>query len=109
MKRITIFRNKDCVRCRRFARVHRLFDWFNRNFDAFRDWYQKRTSWFLKRTWPVMIAYAVIVAILVGLFLRLPTGFLPDEDQGVIITQITLPVGAVQERTLNIAKQVSKY
>jgi multidrug efflux pump subunit AcrB len=43
------------------------------------------------------------------IFIRLPTGFLPDEDQGVIITQITLPSGAVQQRTLAIAKQVTKF
>jgi multidrug efflux pump len=87
----------------------RFFNWFNRNFDAFRDWYHKRTAWFLHNTWKVMASFLVIVAIMAVLFLRLPTGFLPDEDQGIIITQITLPNGAVQERTLDIAKQVSKF
>jgi len=87
----------------------RFFDWFNRNFDAFRNWYHDRVQWFLNRPWGTMIAYGVIATLLTFLFVRLPTGFLPDEDQGVIITQITLPVGAVQERTLNIAKQVSNY
>ena len=43
------------------------------------------------------------------LFLRLPTGFLPDEDQGFIITQITLPAGAAQERTLEVAQLVPKH
>ena len=38
-----------------------FFDWFNRNFDAFRDWYQRSTAWFLQRTWGTMIAYAGIV------------------------------------------------
>jgi multidrug efflux pump len=87
----------------------RFFSWFNRNFDAFRDWYHKRTSWFLHNTWKVMASFLVIVAIMAVLFVRLPTGFLPDEDQGIIITQITLPNGAVQERTLDVAKQVSKF
>ncbi|HVV27490.1 MAG TPA: efflux RND transporter permease subunit [Rhizomicrobium sp.] len=87
----------------------RFFLWFNRNFDAFRGWYQARTAWFLHRTWGVMLAYAAIFGVLVLLFWRLPTGFLPDEDQGIIITQITLPVGAVQDRTLAIAQQVSHF
>ena len=87
----------------------RFFDWFNRNFDAFRDWYQKRTAWFLHNTWKVMAAFAVIVGIMTFLFQILPTGFLPDEDQGFVITQITLPTGAVQERTMAVAKEVSKF
>ncbi|HEU0162227.1 MAG TPA: efflux RND transporter permease subunit [Rhizomicrobium sp.] len=87
----------------------KFFLWFNRNFDRFRDWYQVRTSWFLHNTWKVMLSYVVIVAVMVVLFLRLPTGFLPDEDQGFVITQITLPTGAVQERTLAVAKQVADH
>ncbi|MES2473350.1 MAG: efflux RND transporter permease subunit [Pseudomonadota bacterium] len=87
----------------------RFFTWFNRNFDAFRDWYQKRTAWFLHNTWKVMAAFMVIVALMAFLFVRLPTGFLPDEDQGFVITLITLPTGAVQERTMAVAKEVSKF
>jgi len=87
----------------------RFFLWFNRNFEAFRAWYYKRTAWFLHNPWKVMIAFAGIVVLMTVLFLRLPTGFLPDEDQGFVITQITLPTGAVQERTMAVAKQVSKF
>jgi multidrug efflux pump len=86
-----------------------FFTWFNRNFDAFREWYAKRTTWFLKHTWPVMIAYAAIVAVLVILFVRLPTGFLPDEDQGFIFNLITLPAGETQPHTLKVAQDVAKY
>ncbi|OJT98299.1 MAG: multidrug efflux RND transporter permease [Alphaproteobacteria bacterium 65-7] len=87
----------------------KFFLWFNRTFDNFRDWYQVRAAWFLHNTWKVMLSYLVIVAVMVLLFLRLPTGFLPDEDQGFVITQITLPTGAVQERTLAVAKQVADH
>ena len=87
----------------------RFFLWFNRNFEAFRGWYQKRTAWFLHNTWKVMAAFLVVVGIMTFLFMRLPTGFLPDEDQGFVITQITLPTGAVQERTMAVAKEVSKF
>src|SRR6185503_19332964 len=86
-----------------------FFDAFNRNFDAFRAWYHRSAAWFLRRTWGTMFAYAAIIGVMAFIFIRLPTGFLPDEDQGVIITQITLPAGAVQQRTLAIAKEVTKF
>ncbi|HJT43816.1 MAG TPA: efflux RND transporter permease subunit [Rhizomicrobium sp.] len=87
----------------------RFFDGFNRNFDAFRIWYHHRVDWFLKRTWSTMAAYAVIVALLVVLFVRLPTGFLPDEDQGFIFNLITLPAGTTQPETLKVAQGVAQY
>ena len=87
----------------------RFFTWFNRNFDAFRDWYHNATAWFLRRTWSTMAAFAGIVAVLAVLFIRLPTGFLPDEDQGFIFNLITLPAGTTQPATLNVAQNVAKY
>src|ERR1700727_2795525 len=86
-----------------------FFDWFNRNFDHFRDWYQRHTAWFLHNTLIIMIAYAGIVAVLAFLFIRLPTGFLPDEDQGSIFTQITLPARPPQPATLKVEQNVAKY
>ena len=86
----------------------RFFDWFNRNFDAFRSWYHT-TAWFLRRTWGTMVAFAGIVALLAVLFVRLPTGFLPDEDQGFIFNLITLPAGTTQPSTLKVAQNVAKY
>ncbi|HEX4179122.1 MAG TPA: efflux RND transporter permease subunit, partial [Rhizomicrobium sp.] len=86
-----------------------FFDWFNRNFDHFRNWYQRYTAWFLGRTWFTMIAYIGIVAVLAFLFWRLPTGFLPDEDQGFIFNLITLPAGTPQPKTLKVAQNVAKY
>jgi multidrug efflux pump len=56
-----------------------------------------------------MLAFAAIVASLVFLFLRLPTGFLPDEDQGFIMTLINLPAGSTQPHTMAVADQVAKY
>jgi multidrug efflux pump len=86
-----------------------FFNWFNRNFDHFRDWYQRHTAWFLRSTWTAMIAYAGIVAVLAILFMRLPTGFLPDEDQGFIFNLITLPAGTTQPATLKVAQNVAQY
>jgi multidrug efflux pump len=86
-----------------------FFGAFNRNFDAFRNWYHDRAAWFLKRTWGTMIAYLGIVAVLLFLFIRLPTGFLPDEDQGFIFNLITLPAGTTQPETLKVAQNVAQY
>lgn len=56
-----------------------------------------------------MVFYGIIVLVMVGLFYRLPTGFLPDEDQGFIINLITLPSGTTQPKTLGVARQVSDH
>ncbi len=86
-----------------------FFSWFNRNFDHFRNWYQRHTAWFLQHTWTTMFAYAGIVAILMVLFVRLPTGFLPDEDQGFVLNLINLPAGTIQPKTLKVAQNVAQY
>jgi multidrug efflux pump len=86
-----------------------FFDWFNRNFDHFRNWYQRHTAWFLKRTGFTMLAYAGIVTVLAVLFVRLPTGFLPDEDQGFVLNLINLPAGTTQPKTLKVAQNVAQY
>ena len=86
-----------------------FFVWFNRNFDAFREWYHLRATRALHRSWPMMLGYLVIVALMAFLMWRLPTGFLPDEDQGFILTQMTLPVGTTQDKTLAVAKQVAHH
>lgn len=86
-----------------------FFSWFNRNFERFRNWYQRHTAWFLNRTWTTMTAYVGIVIILAVLFVRLPTGFLPDEDQGFIFNLINLPAGTTQPNTLKVAQNVAQY
>jgi multidrug efflux pump len=85
------------------------FGWFNRNFDRSRRGYAQSLGWLIARPWPAMAVYGVIVAIMVGLFLRMPTGFLPEEDQGSMFAQITLPVGAVQTRTLTALRTVEHH
>jgi multidrug efflux pump len=92
------------------AQMHgRFFDWFNRNFEAMRASYARRLQGVLSRSALTMLVYGLIVAGLVVLFLRMPTGFLPDEDQGYFMTLINLPSGAMQDRTMAVAKQVSTY
>ncbi|MGD0191834.1 MAG: efflux RND transporter permease subunit [Rhizomicrobium sp.] len=87
----------------------RFFTWFNETFDYGRERYRGAVERILSWRGPGMLIYAGIIALLVVLFLYLPTAFLPEEDQGLIITQITLPVGAAQTRTLAVAKQVEHF
>ena len=90
--------------------VHgRFFTWFNETFQYGRERYRSAVERLLGWVRPAMLIYAGIVALLVLLFLRLPTAYLPEEDQGTIFTQITLPVGATQARTMAVAKEVEHY
>src|ERR1700749_1242985 len=87
----------------------RFFTWFNDTFDYGRDRYHRALEKFLRWVRPALLIYGAIIVVLVLLFIRLPTAFLPEEDQGIILTQITLPVGATQARTLAVAKQVEHF
>jgi multidrug efflux pump len=87
----------------------RFFTWFNETFEYGRDRYRRALERFLGWATPALLIYAGLVAVLIVLFLRLPTAFLPEEDQGIVISQFTLPVGATQARTLEVAKQVEHH
>jgi multidrug efflux pump len=86
-----------------------FFGWFNRNFTASVDKYELSLGKILSRPLPALIGYGGVVVLLVVLFLRLPTAFLPQEDQGAVISLISLPAGAVQSRTQAVLKQVEHY
>ncbi|UYY58199.1 efflux RND transporter permease subunit [Sphingomonas sp. S2-65] len=77
----------------------RFFRWFNRTFDRGRDRYERGTRSTARRWGRSLIAYALILAGLTFLFARLPTGFLPEEDQGVMIALVQGPSGATTART----------
>ncbi|WBS01548.1 efflux RND transporter permease subunit [Pseudoduganella sp. SL102] len=86
-----------------------FFGWFNRTFEKSTDKYQGVVAGMIRRRAPSMIIYAVLLAVLAVVFMRLPTSFLPEEDQGVLFTQIQLPTGATQERTLKTIEKVENY
>ncbi|MBB3224421.1 efflux RND transporter permease subunit [Pseudoduganella umbonata] len=86
-----------------------FFGWFNRTFEKSTDKYQGVVAGMIRRRAPSMILYAVLLAVLAVVFMRLPTSFLPEEDQGVLFTQIQLPTGATQERTLKTIEKVEDY
>ncbi|HEY2034251.1 MAG TPA: efflux RND transporter permease subunit [Rhizomicrobium sp.] len=87
----------------------RFFTWFNETFEYGMNRYRTAVTWFLGWVRPALLIYAGIIVVLVLLFIRLPTAFLPEEDQGAVLNQITLPVGATQTRTLAVAKQVERH
>ena len=63
----------------------------------------------LHRSLRFLVIYVAIVGVLAILFARMPTSFLPEEDQGVMFTQITLPAGATQERTIEVLEKVERH
>ena len=87
----------------------RFFGWFNRSFDRGNRRYQGLVSRMLKRRWLALGGYGVLVAVVALGYLKLPAGFLPDEDQGMTFTMAQLPSGATQERTLAVMKQIEKH
>ncbi|MGC3999470.1 MAG: efflux RND transporter permease subunit [Anaeromyxobacter sp.] len=90
--------------------THRgLFGLFNRLYDRGNGWYQGLVKRLLGRRGRTMVAYVVIVAVLGLLFVRVPTGFLPGEDQGIMYTQVTLPPGSTLESTRQVLDQVAQH
>ncbi|MDR3640406.1 MAG: efflux RND transporter permease subunit [Humidesulfovibrio sp.] len=88
---------------------HGFFGAFNRAFDASSHKYQGGVRGLLHRGKRVMLVYALIIVALVLLFLRLPTSFLPEEDQGILFCLVQLPAGAPQERTMEVLKQLEQH
>jgi hydrophobe/amphiphile efflux-1 (HAE1) family protein len=86
-----------------------FFGWFNRTFDGGVLRYQGALQALVRRPAPAALLYATVVAVMALLFLTLPTGFLPDEDQGNILNLFTLPPGAVQSRSLAVARQIEHH
>lgn len=77
-----------------------FFGWFNRSFDRTSVSYRGGVKGMLLRPARFMLVFALLVALMAWMFVRLPSSFLPAEDQGVLISQVIAPVGATQERTM---------
>jgi len=86
-----------------------FFGWFNRMFDRSSKGYQNSVNKIIHRSIPYIVVYVVIVIAMGALFFHQASGFLPDEDQGVLYGQIVLPAGATQERTLKVIQQVEHH
>lgn len=86
-----------------------FFGWFNRKFDASTARYQGTVGRMLHKSGRYLIIYAGLLAVTAFMFTRLPTSFLPNEDQGVFFTQVQLPPGATQEQTLQVLAKMEDY
>ncbi len=85
------------------------FGWFNRNFDRAADKYQNGVHYVEHHRGKAFVVFAVLCAALALLFYRLPTGFLPDEDQGTAYALVNLPPGATTSRTEAALAQVRDH
>lgn len=86
-----------------------FFGWFNKMFSQSTHHYTDSVGNILQSTGRYLLLYLLIVVGMAFLFIRLPTSFLPDEDQGVFLTMAQLPAGATQERTQKVLDEVTNY
>src|SRR5256714_1033604 len=82
---------------------------FNAGFDHTRNWYVGSVSTVVDRQWLFLAIYVGVFVLLILMFYRLPTRFLPSEDQGAAFVQFRLPAGATQARTLDVQQRIENY
>lgn len=88
---------------------HRIGDWFNRNFTRSTNGYVRTIGYLLKRPIRVMLVFLLVGVGCAYLFARLPSSFLPQEDQGVLLTIVTTPPGSTTQQTQAVVEKVEKY
>ena len=86
-----------------------FFGWFNRFFKRRTQHYESVLAGMVRKTGRYLVIYGVIVGVVGWVYLRLPTSFLPAEDQGNLIVNVQLPPGATQERTRAVMEQVEGF
>jgi len=86
-----------------------FFGMFNRSFDAGTRTYRRIVTGMLERSGRWLISFVLMLVLGGYLAWKLPTSFLPEEDQGILFTQVLLPPGATQERTLGVLQQIQKH
>ena len=86
-----------------------FFGWFNRFFTRTAKGYEGWVSRILRRAGRYLIIYAVLVGVVAFAYMRLPSSFLPQEDQGTVLVNVQLPPGATQERTLAVIEKVEEF
>ena len=92
-----------------FSLFRPFFLWFDRMFYWVRKKYQALVGHMLTRKLRYLFIYLLIVAGLGFVFHRMPTSYLPDEDQGMLMTQVMLPTGSTLEQTQKVAEEVQRY
>ena len=83
--------------------------WFNRRFDRTAKQYRQSVRGMIARPVRFSAVFLVLVGLMLVVFANLPTSFLPQEDQGIVFTQATAPVGATQERTMDTVRKLEDH
>lgn len=86
-----------------------FFGWFNRAFRSTTNGYSSLVSRMLGKPLRYLVIYAAVIGVVMVMFTRLPTAFLPEDDPGLMFSQVQLPVGATMERSRGVIEQVEKY
>jgi len=86
-----------------------LFLWFDGVFFGLRDRYTRMVSHSLSRKKRYIVIFLLIIGIMGVLYLRMPTAYLPDEDQGLLFAQVIMPAGTTLEQTKAVGKQIERY
>ncbi|EGK15070.1 efflux RND transporter permease subunit [Psychrobacter sanguinis] len=86
-----------------------FFGWFNRSFEKTSRNYERFIGKSINVKWLYALAYAAIIGIMAVLFLRIPGSFLPEEDQGIMVTLVQLPAGSNIEETQAVLDKVDAY
>ncbi|MGA0562314.1 efflux RND transporter permease subunit [Ancylobacter sp. VNQ12] len=94
---------------REHAKSRGFFGWFNRNFDRTAHAYRTGTAGMLARSGRFLVVFLAIGVSMAWMFVRLPSSFLPEEDQGILITMVQLPVGATADRTEKVLDAVRTH
>jgi multidrug efflux pump len=86
-----------------------FFGWFNRGFASTAKAYERGVARMLPKAARYLVVYAAILAGVAVVYQRLPSSFLPNEDQGTMLVNVQLPPGATQERTRAVMQQVEGF
>ena len=86
-----------------------FFGWFNRTFDRGTQRYERGVGAILRHKLPYLLMYLAVVGVMVWMFTRIPTAFLPEEDQGVLFAQVQTPAGSTANRTQEVVEQMRDY
>ncbi len=86
-----------------------FFGWFNRFFERNADRYNTGVGYILKRSGRFALVYLLLIGGTAYMFTKLPTSFIPEEDQGVFLTMVQLPAGATLERTQKVLNTVRDH
>lgn len=86
-----------------------FFGWFNRTFDKVSRSYEGIIGQSVNVKWLYALGYAAIIGLMAVIFMRIPGSFLPEEDQGIMITLVQLPAGSSLNDTQAVLEKVSNY